>query len=238
MLISVFTLFLFWQLSELFHPNLVSLGIILLAIYFVWLIYKVFRRSKEKKKRIADLQTFATANGWTPLPSADGSNFPNWQSYSILDHGGEKIRPFLQREYDGGHVCLFDYTYRERRGKVVRYYTQTIVAFQSPHLNLPFFMMAQETVGSRLGELFGYRDIDFDSHPRFSEKYHLAGNDEMQIRTVFIPPVLGYLETLPNLQLDGGGNSIFIYNHATVIPIEQLNKYLEMGVEVYKLFRR
>jgi hypothetical protein len=42
--------------------------------------------------------------------------------------------------------------------------TQAIAGFYSWRLDLPFFALAQETAGSRVGEFFGYRDIDFVSH--------------------------------------------------------------------------
>jgi hypothetical protein len=229
---------LFWQGSGLFGLNLRNIIIFVFVLIVVHTIYRLIRGSREKKKRQTDLQAFAASGGWTFTPHAAAENFHNWRSYSILNHGWDEISGMLERGNDGGNAFVFDYRYRERRGKHIRYYTQTIAGFYSLHLNLPFFALAEETIGSRLGEVFGYKDIDFSSHPGFSKKFNLAGHDELQIRQTFDPRILSFLENLPGIQIDGGGNYIFIYYHARTVPVENLNAFLGTAQNIYNLFRR
>jgi len=224
-------------IRDFFSCNIVTLGGGLFALFIVFSIYKAVRNRKEKQKRLTELQKFAAENGWTFTPKYSTETFENWKHYAIIDHSFDEINGILQTDYDGGKLFLFDYTYRVRKGKTYAYYTQTIASFHTPNLNVPYFMLARETIGSRLGEIFGYPEIDFSTHPVFSEKFHLAGAEEAAIRKVFEQNILNYLETLTGIQIDAGGNQMFIYFHNDQIPLEHLNNFLGTAVNIYKLFR-
>lgn len=217
--------------------NLPTLGVLFVMLIVGLTIYDFIRTHKRRKARRETLAAFAGQNGWTFAKSGSVGNFPNRVSYGILAYAGD-INGMLTRPFDDGMVYLFDYTYKVRRGNSRIHYTQTVVGFSTPHLNVPFFGLAEETTGTWLGKVFGYRDINFDSHPKFSAKYNLSGKDEAAIRQTFQPRILSFLEALPNVQIDAGGNQMFVYNHSRQIAVGDLNAYCEMAVEVYKLFRR
>ncbi len=50
---------------------------------------------------------------------------------------------------------------------------------------VPDLVLAPENILHKIGKVFGYQDIDFDSSPDFSSHYLLRGPDEMAIRSAF-----------------------------------------------------
>lgn len=114
----------------------------------------------------------------------------------------------------------------------------TVIAFQSPQLQLPYFALYPESYFSFLGELVGWNDIDFVSHPNFSKRYKLSSEDEMQVRHIFHPQLLTSFENMSDGSVDGGGNYIFVYTPKLTIEVESLNTYLNNATNVYGLFRR
>ena len=99
-------------------------------------------------------------------------------------------------------------------------------------------MLYPESFLSFIGEGFGYNDIDFASHPHFSKRYKLSGKDEMTIRQMFHPQMLSYFDQLPTVNIDGGGNYVFVYELDKTAPIENLNWYIGERMKFVNLFDR
>src|SRR5207237_5572026 len=140
---------------------------------------------KMQEQRVADLQIFAAQNGWTYVPDTSAYGFLSDEAYSLLNQNGRVVISLLQKTHDDGEAYVFDYEYKVNRGKSQRLYQQTVAAFYTPHLNLPFFALYPESFFSFVGEMFGYNDIDFATHPTFSETFKLSGQDEINIRKAF-----------------------------------------------------
>lgn len=208
-------------------------GFVILLVIAIFFISRHFRQ-----KRVQALQAFAAQNGWTFVPNPTFQIFQNADAYSILNHNRGDLIALLQRPHDGGSVFVFDYSYTVGHGKNRQTYTQTVAAFHTPRLNLPFFALYPETFFSFIGEMFGYNDIDFHTHPVFSKSYKLTGRDEMPIRSIFHPQALNFFEHQRKINVDGGGNYLFIYLHNQTFKPENLNSLLETSLFTYNLFRR
>lgn len=69
--------------------------------------------------------------------------------------------------------------------------------------------------------MFGYQDIDFDSHQEFSTQYLLRGKDEDAIRRLFNSEVLGLLGAQPGWSVQATGGQLLVYrSHKTSQPAE------------------
>lgn len=204
---------------------------ILLVIGFIVFLFK------RKQKRIQNLLIFAAQNGWQSIPNANINNFQNPNYYPLLSSGrSREVNGLMQRQFGNEQVFLFDYQYTTGGGKNSKTYTQTVLAVHSPRLNLPYFSLYPESFLSFIGEAFGYNDIDFASHPHFSKRYKLTGKDEMFIRQMFHPQMLSYFDQLPTVNIDGGGNYIFVYELDKKAPIENLNWFIGERMKFVNLF--
>lgn len=221
---------------SLFLPFCLPVLIIVLVPVLIIVFYIIGQ--KQRQKRIQALQAFGAQNGWTFVPHAAKRMFQNADAYSILNAGSGEIIALLQRPHDGGTISVFDYSYTVGSGKNSHTHTQTVVAFHTPRLMIPYFALYPESFFSFIGEMFGFQDIDFATHPVFSKNFKLTGRDEMPIRQFFHPQVLSSLEKLPRIRLDGGGNYLFVYVLDEVFTPENLNGFLGTALNIYNLFRR
>jgi hypothetical protein len=219
-----------------------AFGGIILVLVFGFVIVLIagilFISHKMRQKRVQALQAYAAQNGWTFVPNATVQGFQNAGSYSLFNHHSRDMIALLQRAHDGGEAYLFDYAYTVGSGKNRHTYRQTVAAFRTPRLQIPYFALYPESFFSFIGEMFGYKDIDFATHPVFSKNFKLTGQDEMPIRQIFHPQALSFFESQPKIRVDGGGNYLFVYVHSQTLPPTQLNAFLGTALNIYNLFRR
>ena len=233
---AIFSFFQNLRLIEALLWAIAPLGIIVIIIVFIVAMFII--QHQQQQKRIRDLQAFAAQNGWTFVPNAKRQMFQNAHAYSLLSYGTGDVIALLQKPHDGGTVLVFDYAYTVGSGKNSSTHTQTVVAFHTPRLMIPYFALYPESFFSFIGEMFGFTDIDFHTHPVFSKNFKLTGRDEMPIRRVFHPQALSFFERLPRIRVDGGGNYLFVYFLDETFETVNLNNFLGTALSVYNLFRR
>ena len=107
--------------------------------------------------------------------------------------GARRFRNILNGSHTGFEVSLFDYSYTISTGKSSSTFTQTVAAFIQG-LPLPLFDLHREGFLDRAGDMFVHNDIDFQSNPEFSRRYHLSGDEKERIAELFSPSLLTFLE--------------------------------------------
>ncbi|MGB3801574.1 MAG: hypothetical protein WA952_17285 [Lewinella sp.] len=129
---------------------------------------------------------------------------------------------------------IFDYSYQEfGTNHTIR---QTVFFLQSPKLTLPSLEMQPETIVHKLGELFGFDDIDFVRFPKFSKQYRLTGDDEEYIRHHFTEDVLNYFTLNKGWSVEGIGYYLIVYKKGMLLPPEEVMHLFQRGMTVFKLF--
>lgn len=91
-------------------------------------------------------------------------------------------------------VLLMDYRYETGSGDDRAQNWHTVAAFHVPGLMIPSFTLRKETLLSRVADKLGSHDIDFQTHPDFSHKYRLKGDNECAIRVFFNSRLLDAFE--------------------------------------------
>ena len=216
-----------------------TLFIVLLFITFA--VFLIISGYRGRQKRLQSLQSFASQNGWEFVPGANVDYFSTASSYELfnpLKGYSKQITALMKKPHDGGEAFVFDYSYKvHTSGHGSSHRECTVLAFRSPRLQLPYFALYPESFFSGLGELFGYNDIDFDTHPKFSERFKLCGKDVTQVRQLFRPQVRDFFEGTDTINVDGGNDCLFLYTGNTVIPAEQLNGFITHATQLYDLLR-
>ena len=105
---------------------------------------------------------------FSPAPGASILNrFPGFQLFS---QGSSKtLKNVICGTASGLAVTIFDYSYVTGSGKSRQTWSQTVITFEFDEPILPKFSLRPESVFDKIGKWFGYNDIDFESHPRFSK---------------------------------------------------------------------
>ncbi len=118
---------------------------------------------------------------------------------------------------DGFEQYVFDHKTRSSpsggTSTIASIDVSTLTAMKSPRLSLPRFTL----MGSLRETPPGMpADINFDSHPVFSEKYYLYGVSEREIRRFFTPGLLEFLEKQEECSLQGSGDLLVDAGHGLV----------------------
>ena len=194
--------------------------------------------SRTAKKRTEGMQAAADELGLAFFPEGDRQLIDQLAQFQLFSQGRSKrIQNMIHGKTEDVDVGIFDYQYTTGSGKHSHTSTQSVICFQSSRLQLPDFVLRPENLFDRIGDVFGYRDIDFDTHPAFSRSFLLRGNNEPRIRRMFSRDVLEYFEAHLGVGAEGSGSRLIYYRAAKKVRPEEVRSLLEQGFQVYSLFR-
>ncbi len=187
--------------------------------------------------REKSLSGLAHQAGFEFSPTDDHGLYRFLGDFRLANRGRRRTVENVLRRQDGlleKDAYIFDYSYREFGTKhTIR---QTVFFLQSQHLTLPGLELQPETVIHKLGELFGYEDIDFLRFPKFSRQYRLTGDDEDYIRHHFTADVLNYFTLNKGWSVEGIGYYLIVYKKGMLLPPEEIMHLFQRGMTIFKLF--
>ena len=190
-----------------------------------------------EKKRTEALRKVADELNFEFLPAGEARLTSALSAFHLFNIGrGRRMSNLLRGRAGGIELNIFDYRYTTGSGKSQRTWNETVFAARCQEMDLPQFSMRPETVWSKIGTWFGFKDIDFDSHPTFSRTYYLKGADEEEIRKIFRPEVLEYFEAHAGLNVEGLGDVILYHTTKRRKP-EQIRAFMTDGFAILKLFQ-
>ena len=132
---------------------------------------------------------------------------------------------------------IFDYYFVVHANNHRKKYQQTIFFARDNDLHLPVFIMKPEHVGHKIASFFGWEDIDFETHPYFSDSYHLTGDDVEWIRDSFSEPVLSFFSKTSGWHVEAANHFLLFYSLDSLIPENILFDFFKMGKHVHQLFK-
>lgn len=207
-------------------------GAIALVAFIVFGCWLAAKRRTERFKQAAEQLKLPF------FPEGDDLLIGRLNQFHLFSRGrSKKIINMLHGESNGVELAIFDYRYTIGHGKNARTHCQSVIFFRSPMLSLTPFEMRPETIFHKIGGLFGQKDIDFESHPRFSKKYLLRGEDEARVRRLFTPPVLSFVESQKEICVEGGGDQLVFYRQSVKIKPETTREFMQDGLQIFALFR-
>ncbi len=194
--------------------------------------------ARTTKKRTEGMQAAANTLGLPFFPQGDPQLIQQLSPFKLFSQGRSKrIQNMIHGQTEEVDLGIFDYQYTTGSGKHAHTSRQSVICFQSPRLQLPDFVLRPGSVFDRIGGVFGYRDIDFDTHPAFSRDFVLRGSNEEPIRRVFWQDVLEHFEAHTGVCVEGSGTRLIYYRAGKRINAEQVSSFLEEGFQVFTLLR-
>lgn len=158
--------------------------------------------------------------------------------HSLFTHGhGRTVDNLIEGSADGMRARLFDYQYTTGSGKNSSTYSQTVAAFLLTQASLPVFRLRPEGFFHKLAEALGFKDIDFDGFPEFSENYHLSGADEEAVRRLFNPGVISLLGRDLGWTMEGQGATLLVYKPRVKVAPADFPDFLRRARQAAGAFR-
>ena len=189
------------------------------------------------KKRREGMQKFASELGlefYKDLPVSDVSEFSGFQ----LAHRGSGQRSRNGIIADSGELRMvfFDFQYTTGGGKNSKTKHQTVMmATSKTSLQLPDFTLSPESFLNRLGDVFGFKDIDFDDDEEFSDAFLLHGSDEEFIRAFFNPVRRKKFFEFRDVSMEARGDAFIFYKPGVRIRTNELRSLMERAFSLYSL---
>jgi len=201
------------------NPWLILFFVALGLAVIIWAILSA-------KKRTQELSQLAPQLGFTFMGKAwHGPVLDPLHKTSLLQRTRGRFSNVMVGMAGGLEAIIFDYTYSAGKSSV----TQTLACF-SQKLPLPPFALKPEGLFDRIGDAFVHNDIDFDSHPVFSNRYALKSPDEPGTRRLFTPGLLSYMEQLPSdtkWNIEANATNLFLYRAGRTVSAADLPTFLQ-----------
>jgi hypothetical protein len=194
---------------------------------------------RAKRKRTEGLQAAAATMNFTFSPEDDSALRGRLAGFHLFSQGrSRRVRNVLRGRAGDMDVLVFDYRYTTGSGKNSHTWEQTVMLFESTGTHFPDFSLRPEHIFHKLGEVFGFQDIDFDSHPEFSKRYLLKGSDEQQVRNIFTSDVLSFYETQERVSSEAAGGQFIYYRAGKRVAPDKVTEFITAGVRAFSLFKR
>ena len=191
----------------------------------------------QRQKRLRNL---ATEKNYQYSSQVD------WNTIYLKKFHFFEIRP-IERKYN----CLkgtfedlntaweiSDITFNEGQAFTAETFNTTLMILKL-NQKIPVFSMEKEGV---LGKIFdkvmaftGYKDIDFEMYPDFSNKFLLMGNDESEIRSFFTDEIIRFFENNHIYHLESNGEALIIFDKIKLARTDETIAFIKYGEELAKV---
>ena len=170
----------------------------------------------------------------------------DWNTIYLKKFHFFEIRP-IERKYN----CLIgvykdlevsweiaDITFNEGQAFTAETFNMTVMVLKL-NKKIPVFTMEKEGV---LGKIFdrvmaftGYKDIDFEMYPDFSNKFLLMGDNESEIRSFFTDDIIRFFENNHIYHLESNGEALIIFDKIKLARTDETTAFIKYGKELSTL---
>jgi hypothetical protein len=111
----------------------------------------------------------------------------------------------------------------------------TVLHLSDLEVQIPDFSLEPEGLWSRVSEVVGGKDIDFDGFPEFSQKYYLRGDPESDIRNFFGGDIIRFFEQHPEMHVECHKNRLLIYKTRDLLTVSEIEFAEHFAEELVKV---
>jgi hypothetical protein len=170
----------------------------------------------------------------------------DWNTIYLKKFHFFEIRP-IERKYN----CLkgtfedlnvsweiADVTFNEGQAFTAETFNTTLMVLKL-NKKIPIFTMEKEAVLEKLFDrviaFTGYKDIDFEMYPDFSNKFLLMGNNESEIRSFFTDKIVRFFENNQIYHLESNGEAIIIFDKIKLARTDETIAFIDYAKELATL---
>lgn len=203
------------------------------VFFLVLVAVIIFMKSLYEKRRTEALELQAQKMGFSFSKLGRESTRAKYANFELFSEGySKKFKNEIWGVHNKNDVSIFGYSYTQGHGRNSSTYTQTVLSIDCGKLNSPNFYLKPENTLHKIGQFFGYKDIDFKSSPVFSDKYLLRGSDTDGIRKFFSPTVLRFFELNLGIYMEVQDGTLIFYKPSKRIKPEEIKAFFNDGESV------
>ena len=190
--------------------------------------------NRAKQRRRLALSDMARELGFNFSADAGVGILADHAHLRLFNQGQSRtVFNLLDGRFGGHDVAVFDYSFVTGSGKNRSTHYQTIVSIHSLR-SLPLFELRPEHILHKIGQLFGYQDIDFETHPDFSKRYLVRGQDEKAVRHTLGYMALSTIESLHHVTIEGGADRFIFFECEAQQQPDAIRRMLTDAIRVFK----
>ena len=214
--------------------NPIALGIYI-ALAIGGSIYISISRQLKRQK---ELQVMADSLGFSYNDEQTEKVRELLESSSML--GNEMFFNVLGGTFNGTYFAIGDFNITVGSDSRKRKQYQTYVVIHSGKLTSPNFCLQPESALFRMAEgllnrLTGSVDIDFPTHPDFSDNYFLKGSNEDAVREFFTPRVLEYFQANHGLSVEVFNGTLVFFRLGELVKPDDIKALIDNAMEVHQV---
>ena len=214
--------------------NPIALGIYI-ALAIGGSIYLSISRQLKRQK---ELQVMADSLGFSYNDEQTEKVRELLESSSML--GNEMFFNVLGGTFNGTYFAIGDFNITVGSDSRKRKQYQTYVVIHSGKLTSPNFCLQPESALFRMAEgllnrLTGSVDIDFPTHPDFSDNYFLKGSNEDAVREFFTPRVLEYFQAHHGLSVEVFNGTLVFFRLGELVKPDDIKALIDNAMEVHQV---
>ena len=214
-------------------PWLTGLGLMALLVVVI-----VVSRRKERERTEA-MERVCIEMGFVFEPQADIDLLTSLGDLPLYKRGhSRRAKNMMTGRVGDDAVKVVNFQYTTGGGQHQHTSKQTVAVFPQVTRSLPDLQLAPENVFHKLGQVFGYQDIDFESNPDFSSRYLVRGPDETAIRAALYPETLSFFAEHEGWTVEIRSGTVGIYRAGQRSKPEDVRIFLEEAREVLRSLRR
>ena len=214
--------------------NPIALGIYI-ALAIGGSIYISISRQLKRQK---ELQVMADSLGFSYNDEQTEKVRELLELSSML--GNEMFFNVLGGTFNGTYFAIGDFNITVGSDSRKRKQYQTYVVIHSGKLTSPNFCLQPESALFRMAEgllnrLTGSVDIDFPTHPDFSDNYFLKGSNEDAVREFFTPRVLEYFQAHHGLSVEVFNGTLVFFRLGELVKPDDIKALIDNAMEVHQV---
>ena len=214
--------------------NPIALGIYITLAIGGSIYISISRQLKRQK----ELQVMADSLGFSFNDEQTEKVRELLESSSML--GNEMFFNVLGGTFNGTYFAIGDFNITVGSDSRKRKQYQTYVVIHSGKITSPNFCLQPESALFRMAEgllnrLTGSVDIDFPTHPDFSDNYFLKGSDEDAVRNFFTPRVLEYFQANHGLSVEVFNGTLVFFRLGELVKPDDIKALIDNAMEVHQV---
>ena len=171
-----------------------------------------YHRTQQREK---DMMALAARHGWTFLAAKDRGMEARYSAFACLQKGSNRYAcNILQGTYGERAICGFDYHYEtystNSKGHRQTHHHHFSAVVLDTHLPLKRLVIRPEGFFDKIGEFFGFDDIDFESN-QFSREFHVTSPDRRWAFDVIHQATMEFLMAAPRFTIELAGPRVIAY---------------------------
>lgn len=194
------------------------------------------KKDRPLTKRQEQLKVFAEGLGWTIKPESFKKTLHFIDFGYFRNRAVDKGRNLLEGQIGNITLSACDLDFHE--GELIAREPKhaSIVVLDLP-VAIPEFIMDKERLLDRVGQLAGFREINFKGHADFNRRFKLRGDKRFAMRRLFDDRIIRFFEGNPLYHIESNGHQLLIFEKDRLASVSEYKIMVSFALRLAQLLQ-